>query len=416
MKPRNHVEREVVALSRRLPRLSKKQLEWAIETCSSEDIAYKRSDRNSVGSFYLVTVCRGWQVLRYFKIYVKYRFHKKTDKVNCFECMQQWMKNGEYVFLSKQRMMGYYTDGFCSHAPMVVRTHTRWGYLGDPRDCGWDAVYWSRIQDKYRFIIKDFSKEIPFDELFRTVNASAFGETLLRQHKELFKLCRYRGVIFDKERLAAVKVALRHGYKEQLKPDWFDMIDCMSYLNEDIRNPALICPTEFKKAHDFWIQKAAKRKERMSLKMTELRRVASEKEQLRWLQEQERKQEEQKKELGSLSKLYIKKRKEFFGIVIREGELTIHVLKSVDEFFEEGKAMHHCVFANGYYDVRRKPNCLILSARVNDERMETIEVDLGSGTIIQSRGKHNQDSPYHKEIISLVRKNMSALTSCKSAS
>ena len=412
MKAKNKIEREVVTLSAHLPRLTKKQIRWAIDKCSHENVAYRRHDRNSVGSFYLVTVCRGWQVLRYFKVYVKYRYHKQTGMVHCFECMQQWLKDGKYVFLSKQRMMGYYTDGFCVHAPMEVRTNTTWGFLGDPRDCGWDDIYWSRVQKKYKYILRDFSKDVPFDELFRTVNASAFGETLLRQHKGLWKMCRYRGVIYDRDKLDAVKIALRHGYEKKMTAEWFDMIDCLSYLKKDIRNPVIICPADLMKAHDDVLDRTKRRKESMGRKMSELRKIASEKAQLAWLRLQERRHEEQKKELVSLSKLYLKKRKAYFGISFREGDIEVHVLKSVDEFFEEGKEMHHCVFSNGYYDVKRKPNCLIMSARVKGERMETIEVDLKSGSIIQSRGKYNQNSSYHNEIVTLVRNNISVLTSC----
>ena len=76
MKPRNKIEREVVKLSVRIPELSDKQREWAIKTCISEDDAYKYGDRYSRGCFYLVCTFKGWQVLRYFQVRVKFRFHK----------------------------------------------------------------------------------------------------------------------------------------------------------------------------------------------------------------------------------------------------------------------------------------------------------------------------------------------------
>lgn len=50
--------------------------------------------------------------------------------------------------------------------------------------------------------------------------------------------------------------------------------------------------------------------------------------------------------------------------------------------------------------------CLILSAKINGERIETIEIDLRTFSIVQSRGKHNQNSQYHDKIIALLKNNM----------
>ena len=96
-------------------------------------------------------------------------------------------------------------------------------------------------------------------------------------------------------------------------------------------------------------------------------------------------------------------------MVIAENDIEIKVLQSVREFFEEGKEMSHCVFANSYYDVLKKPYCLILSAKVNGERMETIEVNLSNNTIVQCRGRHNQDSEYHKQMMDLMSRNMGVI-------
>lgn len=50
-----------------------------------------------------------------------------------------------------------------------------------------------------------------------------------------------------------------------------------------------------------------------------------------------------------------------------------------------------------------------LTAKVNDERVETIEVDLKRYQLVQSRGVCNQNSKYHNEIVSLVNKNMNII-------
>ena len=68
--------------------------------------------------------------------------------------------------------------------------------------------------------------------------------------------------------------------------------------------------------------------------------------------------------------------------------------------------MRHCVFANGYYDVSKKPNSLILSAKVNGERQETLEVDLLRLQVVQCRGKDNQPTEYHERIMELMKRDM----------
>lgn len=101
-------------------------------------------------------------------------------------------------------------------------------------------------------------------------------------------------------------------------------------------------------------------------------------------------------------------RSRFFGLSFHGQNVTIVCIKSVDEVAEEGTLLHHCVFNNGYY---KKPDSLLLSARDNSTQkpVETIELDLKTFRILQSRGHCNQDSPFHKEILSLVNNNMTAI-------
>lgn len=74
---------------------------------------------------------------------------------------------------------------------------------------------------------------------------------------------------------------------------------------------------------------------------------------------------------------------------------------------EEGEAMHHCVYACGYY---KKKESLILSAKDKEgHRIETIELSLRTFTIVQSRGVCNSITPMHNEIIELVNKNINLI-------
>lgn len=414
MKPRNKIECEVYKLSGKIPYLSDRQQAWAINTCITEEDAYKFSDRFARGCFYLVTIFKGWQVLRYFQVRAKFRYHKLVEeKIYFKECMQQWMKDGEYVFLSKQRYNGYIADSFCSSVEFQVRNKTQWGALGDPRDLGWDGVYYAAVQDKYMYALKEFDKKIDFDVIFRSVNAHPYNETLMRKDLDIWKACKYHEAVYDNKLMSAVKITIRHGHSAYLYDSlWWDMIEFLLYLKKDLHNPSLVCPPNLKASHDKLMLAVQNRKRKMSEKMEKLRQIQEEKRTLAYMEEQAKHEKENKKKAKALASIYIARRKQFFDLDIASGVIHINVLRSVEEFFEEGKEMCHCVFANGYYDVNKKPNCLILSAKVNGQRMETLEVDLSSFTVVQCHGKHNINSAYHDAILNLIRENMWQIKSC----
>ena len=153
---------------------------------------------------------------------------------------------------------------------------------------------------------------------------------------------------------------------------------------KDIRNPKYICPEDLYNAHN--AAQAAYSKIRKKVEA-----------------------EENRKRALSENAEYVKDKGKFFGVLIADGELSIQVLKSVTEFFEEGESMHHCVFANEYY---KKKDSLILSAKVAGERKETIEVNLKTFSIVQSRSAFNKSSEYHARIIELMNKNMNLIRQC----
>ena len=96
----------------------------------------------------------------------------------------------------------------------------------------------------------------------------------------------------------------------------------------------------------------------------------------------------------------------FFGLSFTDGTIHVRVLESVREFYEEGKAMHHCVFSNEYY---LKPDSLILSATMDGKRVETVEVGLESFKILQSQGVNNTCTEHHQRILNLVTSNMNLI-------
>ena len=93
----------------------------------------------------------------------------------------------------------------------------------------------------------------------------------------------------------------------------------------------------------------------------------------------------------------------YFDIVIKDSDIEISVLDSIEAYKREGESMHHCVFSCRYYD---KPDTIILSAHDRDgNRIETIEYSLSLNKVVQSRGVCNTLSNQHERIISLVNDN-----------
>ena len=112
------------------------------------------------------------------------------------------------------------------------------------------------------------------------------------------------------------------------------------------------------------------------------------------------------KKIAIEEKRYLEQKSKFLNISFKERNLIIKVVPSVKYFMEIGDKLKHCVYTNEYY---KKENSLILSAEINNEPVETIELDLKSMEVIQARGLHNQTSKYNDKIISLVNKNLSKI-------
>lgn len=228
-----------------------------------------------------------------------------------------------------------------------------------------------------------------------------------KTEREVVKLSDRIPELSDKQREWAIKIVVRHGKASYIYDSlWWDMLDSIMYLKKDVRNPSIVCPENLREAHDKWLKAADNKKKKMEDRMTKLRLIAEEKMQLRYLEQAAKAEEENKKKAEAMANVYVDRRKQFFDIDIKDGAIDIQVLKSVQEFFEEGKEMGHCVFRNGYYDVNRKPNCLILSAKVNGQRMETIEVNLADVTVVQCQGHGNINSAFHDTILKLIKDNL----------
>ena len=188
------------------------------------------------------------------------------------------------------------------------------------------------------------------------------------------------GLIADRTRWQhAIRICVRNGYIVRDAGLWFDMLDACRELGLDTHSPKYVCPSDMGKMHDRLMARVAKVR-------------------------QEKELQKKRKELNAFERSYAKRMGKYFGLSFSESGVSIKPLRSVSEFIDEGQAMHHCVCDMGYYDAKRHPNSLILSARDADsgERIETIEVNTKNWYVVQSRGVCNGDSDRHAEILRMM--------------
>ncbi len=180
------------------------------------------------------------------------------------------------------------------------------------------------------------------------------------------------------------KLALRYQYKPKNWGDWEDNIRQLIYLKMDTHNPKILLPEDLQKEHIRINELASRKRAKERVK--------------RRLEEQKRKIEEMK----AHKEEYQKRLKELLPLTFAEEGLHFTVIQSPEEMTQEGIAMHHCVAM--YWN---KQDSLILSCRNDDnERVETIEVNLERYNVAQSRGHCNCDTQYHDRILKIMNKNM----------
>lgn len=340
--------------------------------------------------FSVITAHKGFQVIRVSQITSESR-KGEVRQLYCQEVVQRWISpEGKVTDMALLRGFTFhYCDYWSYWSDMEVRPHNS---LYD------DVVAWSDVYPRMSVIPQlkrngfkgDFYGISPV-RLFKALLADPRMETLMKAGEiEEMKYFLYNPCNAD-EFWASYLIAKRHRYHISNIGMWCDYLRMLKNLGKDLRNPKNICPEDFIEAHDRASRRieAKHRKERAE---AERRREAGrrEREQRRLLEEQQR--EDDFKALKS----------KFFGLVITDNEISVKVLESIEEYFEEGRTQDICVFGAGYY---MKADTLILSARIDGQIIETVEVDLNTLKVVQCHGKHNENTPYHDRIVDLVNAN-----------
>ncbi len=340
--------------------------------------------------FSVITTCGGFQVIRVAQIRHVSR-KGEPMKFYCNEVVQRWISpDGKVTTMALLRACAFhYCDLWALESGMEPRGHN---------DLYDNVVTWGDVYPRMNVIPQlrrngfkgDFHGISPI-RLFKRLLSDPRIETLIKDGRiEEMKYFILNPLNAD-DFWASYLIAGRHRYQINNISMWCDYLRMLVNLGQDIRNPKNICPEDFIEAHD----KAHRRieaKHRKEYAEAERRREVErrEREQRRLLQEQQR--EEDFKALKS----------KFFGLIITDNEISVKVLESIEEYYEEGNVQNICVFSSEYY---KKADSLILSARIDGKIIETVEVDSQTLKVVQCHGRNNVDTEYHKRIIDLVNSN-----------
>lgn len=418
MKPRNKFEQAVLAQSKHLRPITKAQRQWAFRECIDHyayrlpkgkttcmdcghswqmiepterctcpqcgaglEVITTRARKLKQRQYFTVLTTSGrYQVLRmYLLIAGMEKGYQASSSV--MEIGQYWWDEcGRQSIVAVQRTMGHYIDSFAYYSPMAIR----------------------RDNEAYRFVarcplcpkvkLSDTLKRNGFEGKYYGIAPSSLipalltdsrAETLLKAgHTEHLRYFLSRPKNWDAY-WPAYKIILRRGYDITDIALWCDYVDMLRRLGKDTHNAHYVCPEDLQQAHDEVHRKLRAR--------------------------QEREQEEHKRQKAQEDEARFQKLKApFFGITFTDGTIQVRVLESVQEYIEEGQALHHCVFTNEYH---LKEKSLILSARIEGKRVETIEVSLETMQVIQCRGLQNKSTEYHDRIIDLVHRNIKQIQS-----
>lgn len=329
----------------------------------------------------VVTTCKGYQVIRNF-LFRRIEVKSKKIRFAIHEVVQNWINEDgkEFVMAKSCSSSLYYRDSWKLSDDLSLKKKN--GYYGYKKyDLEPNLIY-SRVRlipiVKRNGIKNDFYGITP-SSLCKAVICSNDAEYLVKTKQiELLRIMISRGYSSCPYK-DSVNICNRHKYIIEDGVLWLDMVQSLNVLEKDLRNAKYVCPENLKEAHDQFV--AMRRKK-----------------------EQKVREQEKKKRIREWAVKYKNLKKNFLNLVIDGENIRITVLQDIEEFKEEGKAMNHCVFANAYYE---NEHSLIMSAKDKEgKRIETIELNLRTMQVIQSRGVNNSITERHDEILKLIEKNL----------
>lgn len=353
---------------------------WTMQPQPQKDYMDKR--------YHLVLEAHGdIQVCRLYRVERNTRFGKEADRrVWEVERMMYSPKGQRVLFAKNVQCMGMYYDAFSFSSDITYKQEKNLSYKAEHR---YNLMAYSA---SIKSLTKQWQyKDIPwvlanydYDTYALRLIAKPYGETLLKTgHKDVFDYLLKEHKELSDAAVKALNICTRNKYKITDFPMWLDNLDLLVHFGYDTHSPKYVCPTNLRKVHSKLID-----------------RKDEEDKAHRW----QKKMKE--KSFAKMVNTWHEHMGKILTLDLKGKNLNIRPLQNVAEFKEEADAMHHCVFANEYFDYRHHPNSLILSAKDdNGNRLATIEYNKKSEKIEQCRAACNAVPERDTEIRNLINSN-----------
>lgn len=424
MRPRNLREKHIVELNGRLRPLTTPQKEWALNAtikhygyrlksgmctcmkCGHEwletrngmwlcpecgtQIEIKDTKERVIRDksyFNVITTMEDYQVVRMFLMIVEMRKGMKA-KPAYLEIGSYWIDpKGKTTVVGLQRTLGPYIDSFAFGSPLEIRR---------------DNEAFQRISDEWvypRIRVTDTIKRNGFKgscqhihpvTLFQELLTNPKAETLMKANEiELLRyLCARPTCKADIDTYwNTIKIANRNGYKVKDSQMWIDYIKMLERCGKDIQSPKYVCPSNLQEAHDEYVEKVNR---------------------LRRKEQQEKERQQAIEDRARFEEL----KSRYFGLAMTDGEIEIHSIDSIDDYYKIGEKNHICCGTAKYF---LKEKTLTLTAYIGNKQIATVEISLDDFRIIQCRAFANGICEYREQIADIINANKKMIAERKRA-
>ena len=336
----------------------------------------------------VMTVMEGLQVMRFWCFEYYFKVGRQTD---------YFVKEVERQFINGQgerqgfslgtRPFSYAYDEWLWYSKITIK-NVNHDYISRKMDCRFDLpCEMTVIKQTIPMLRRNGLRKSMHGVWYPT--GIVLGLLRKPQVESLWKTGQYDLAVYSAENnrlsdedMASVRICHRNHYRVKDARMWLDHLQTLRNIGLDTHNAKYVCPKNLRKAH-----------EEMTKRLNRQREKAAAERRAKQYAEQLKRMEKDRAD-------YVKRLGDLLTIALKGRNLSIRPLQSVDEFAEEGKVMHHCVFANGYY---KQPNTLILSAKDGKgNRLATIEYNTKRYAIEQCRAACNAVPKRDAEIRQLI--------------
>lgn len=429
MRPRNKEQQLLLEIVQTLPELTDKQIEYYKAKCFDTEIiesrgrlvcsdcghAWKHKEASNMDKakcphcghranvthnkavdkqvryFVIASAVKNYQILRYIQVRRRseankvYHWHKDVGSIVFDE------KGNQTEFTLSRFTMSWYIDAWCFDSEIELRKRNDVLSRIEPtaiitlsmtptlKRNGWDG----KMLDGYATRLVELLLVNPTIESWWKIGHKGIVADALRRYS-----------FYSNDTVRIIKLATRHGRIFRTREEWLDFKDFLGdlkYLGKDTFNPSIIFPENFEEAHRVWNERRMRKEEKERDRQRRERQI----EENNRVFEQAKKEQDENKWIEHYTS-------HFASMDFERSGYRFKPLLSAEDFQAEYDVMKHCI--KTYFG---KANALLLSVSYGGEKIETAEIDLKAGVVVQCRGKNNLNTEHHDTIVYMLKQYMS---------